>query len=460
MTDRLHRQTRPCLRFTFVGVFPAFCRFVVLLLVVAWSLPCQARVYIDITSPHLRRIPTAVPVFKILDLKPDQAHAGLSEEMANLLAETIDFTGFFHILDRQSFLEDPQQAGLLQHAISFKNWTDVGAELLIKGGFSFQEDLLKVELRLFDTFSGRLLVGKRYTGHLKDNRRMVRRFANDIVALLTGHEGIFNTQIAFISTMSGHKEVYIADFDGYNPQKFTDTDSITLFPAWSSDGKWLAYTDYKRGKPDLYIRNIKERQGTVTSLTGSSITPAWVPGRFALAASLSYEGNPSLYLLTGKGKIIKKLTNHWGIDVSPSWSPNGRDLAFVSDRSGSPQIYIQNTDTGQVRRLTYEGNYNTAPAWSHRGDFIAYSGMVRGEGINIYVIPAAGGSPLQLTSGAGDNESPTWSPDGTLIAFSSSREGPSRIYVMNSNGSNQRRLLVQKGEQTAPCWSPRISGYP
>jgi len=424
---------------------------------VTWSLPCQARVYIDITAPHLRKIPTAVPLFKVLD--PGQSHGELSEDLSNLLAETIDFTGFFKILDRGSFLEDPQQAGLLQHAITFKNWTDVGAELLIKGGFSYQNDLLKVELRLFDTFSGGLLIGKRYTGHLKDSRRILRRFANDVVQLLTGHEGIFNTQIAFVSTMSGHKEIYIADFDGYNPQQFTDTDSITLFPAWSTDGKWLAYTDYRRGKPDLYIRNIKERQGTATSFGGSSITPAWVPGQFALAASLSHEGNPSIYLLSAKGKIIKKLTDHWGIDVSPSWSPTGKEMAFVSDRSGSPQIYIENTETGQVRRLTYEGKYNTAPAWSPRGDFIAYSGMVQGEGINVYVIPAAGGNPLQLTQGAENNESPTWSPDGTLIAFSSTREGPSRIYIMNSNGSNQRRLLVQKGEQTAPSWSPRLSGY-
>lgn len=459
MTDRSDCRVGPFLRFGVTRLFLAFCQLGVLSLVLASSLPCVARVYIDITSPHLRKIPTAVPVFKMLDLKPGQAHAGLSQELPDLLAETLDFTGFFQILDRQSFLEDPQHAGLLQHAITFKNWTDVGAELLIKGGFSFQDDLLKVELRLFDTFSGRLLVGKRYTGHLKDSRRIVRRFANDIVELLTGYEGIFNTQIAFVSTMSGHKEIYIADFDGYNPQQFTDTDTITLFPAWSFDGKWLAYTDYRRGKPDLYIRNIKERQGTVTSFAGSSITPAWVPGQFALAASLSHEGNPSLYLLTGKGKIVKKMTNHWSIDVSPSWSSNGKDMAFVSDRSGSPQIYITNTETGQVRRLTYEGNYNTAPAWSPRADLIAYSGMVQGEGINIYVIPAAGGSPLQLTQGAGNNESPTWSPDGTLIAFSSSREGPARIYIMNSNGSNQRRLLVQKGEQTAPCWSPRLPGY-
>jgi TolB protein len=417
----------------------------------------QARVYIDITAPYLRQIPTAVPFFK--DQGSANKQGELASTLADLLAETINFTGFFKILDRESFLEDPQQASLIENQINFKNWTDVGAELLVKGGFQYQADRLTTELRLFDTFSGRLIIGKRYVGDLDDQRRMIRRFCNDMVRRLTGHEGIFNSQIAFISTTTGHKEIYIADFDGHNPKQFTNTETITLFPAWSSDGQWLAYTDYRRGKPDLYIRNIKGQQGTVISLKGSNITPAWVPGQFALAASLSYEGNPALYLLTGKGKIIKKLTEHWGIDVSPTWSPDGKALAFVSNRSGSPQVYIKNVEDGKVLRLTYEGNYNTAPQWSPRGDYIAYTRLDKDGSINIYVIRPEGGQSIQLTSNARNNESPTWSPDGSLIAFSSTREGPSRIYVMNANGANQRRLLVLEGEQTNPSWSPRLSYY-
>jgi TolB protein len=397
-----------------------------------------------------------VPVFK--DLSTTQKHPDLANTLADLFTETIDFTGFFQLLDRESFLEDPQQASLIQHTINFKNWTDIGAELLIKGGFGFEEDLLKIELRLFDTFGSRLIIGKRYTGHLKDHRRMIRRFCNDIIRRLTGYEGIFNTQIAFVSTTTGHKEIYIADFDGHNPKQFTNTRVITLFPAWSSDGLWLAYTDYKRGKPDLYIRHVKERRGTVASFEGSNITPAWVPGQFAFAASLSHQGNPAIYLLTGKGKIMRKLTHHWSIDVSPTWSPDGKAFAFVSDRSGSPQIYIKNTEDEKVRRLTYEGKYNTSPQWSPRGNYIAYTRFGEYAQTNICLISPDGKGPIQLTRNTGNNESPTWSPDGSMIAFDSTREGASGIYVMNTNGSNQRRLLVLEGEQTNPSWSPRLSG--
>jgi len=418
--------------------------------------PCRALVYIDISAPNLRKIPTAVPIFK--DLHPSEKSQDLAAGLSELLAETIDFTGFFKILDRGSFLEDPQEASLKEEAINFKNWTGVGAELLIKGGFEYQEDRLKVEMRLFDTFGSRLLIGKRYTGKLKDQRRIIRRFCNDIVRSLTGHEGMFDTQIAFLSTTTGHKEIYLADFDGYNPTQLTNTGAITLFPAWSSDGKWIAYTDYGRGKPDLYVRNIKRRQGTVISFKGSSITPAWVPGDFALAASLSHEGNPALYLLTGKGKIVKRLTRHWGIDVSPAWSRDGKAFAFVSNRSGSAQLFIKSVEDGEVRRLTHQGKYNTSPQWSPRGNYIAYTSLGEDGRTDIYLTSPDGKGPIQLTKKAGNNESPTWSPDGSLIAFGSTRSGASRIYVMNANGANQRRLLVLEGEQTNPSWSPRLSG--
>ncbi len=430
--------------------------FVVFITLVACSnRPCQARVYIDINAPYLRKIPTAIPIFR--DMASAQSHAQFGKMLSELLTETVKFTGFFKILDRESFIEDPPKARFLEHTINFKNWTDIGAELLIKGGFEYKADLLKVELRLLDTFGGRLIVGRRYTGRPEDHRRIIHRFCDEIILRLTGHPGIFSTRIALVSTTTGNKEIFIADFDGYNPKQFTNTGTITLFPAWSSDGKWLAYTDYRHGKPELFIRNIKEERGTVVGLEGSSITPAWMPGRFALAASLSHEGNPAIYLLSGNGKIMKKLTRYWGIDVAPAWSPDGKEFAFVSNRSGSPQIYIKNVEDGSVRRLTYEGRYNTSPQWSPRGNYIAYVGLANGKS-DIYLIGTDGKGPIQLTRDAGDNESPTWSPDGSLIAFSSTREGPSRVYVMNANGTNQRRLLLLEGNQTNPSWSPRLTG--
>jgi TolB protein len=309
-----------------------------------------------------------------------------------------------------------------------------------------------MELRLFDTFKERLLVGKRYKGWLKDQRQMIRRFCSEVIFHLTGERGVFDSHISFLSTGTGHKEIFICEFDGYRPSQFTYNKSINLFPAWSTDTKWLAYTSYVKGKPDLYIKSLEEKRGATIAVEGLQITPAWVPGKFQLAATLSFSGDQEIYLLTGTGKIIKRLTNSRGIDVDPTWSPDGKRMAFVSKRSGAPQIYIMDIDSGRVKRLTYEGRYNTEPNWSPTGDKIAYSGMAAGE-INIYVIDVDGGDPMQLTQNQGSNESPSWSPDGSLIVFSSTRQGLSKIYVMTAYGTDQRRLLSLPGEQSSPAWS-------
>lgn len=408
--------------------------------------------YIDITNPFLRKIPIAIPIFK--NMSSGVTTEQLSIMASDLLAETLAFTGYFKILDRDAFLADPQTDAVFTD-INPQNWTSIGAELLITGGVLIKDQMVEMELRLYDTFKEQLLVGKKYTGGINDQREIVRLFCSEVIYALTGDRGIFNSKIAFVSTNSGNKEIYICDFDGYNPKRFTHTESITLTPAWSSDGKWLAYTSYEKGKADLYIKHLTEKFGAVIAKNGINITPAWVPGKFVLAATLSFSGDQEIYLLTGTGKISKRLTYNWGIDLSPTWSPDSKQMAFVSKRSGTPQIYIKNIDSGVVKRLTFQGNYNTQPTWSPKGDILAYSAMQEGRS-NIFVIGVDGEGPVQLTHNEGDNESPSWSPDGNLVVFSSTREGPSKVYVLTAYGTDQRRLLSMKGEQTDPEWSPRI----
>jgi TolB protein len=412
--------------------------------------------FIDISNPFLRKIPLAVPLFKNISATgPAEALAASS---ADMMAEALTFTGLFKLVDRGAFLEDPRVTGLVGPQIGFRNWTAVGADLLITGGLSLSGDLMEMELRLFDTFKEKLLVGKKYKGFQRDQRRMVLRFCSEVIFQLTGNRGVFDSKIAFISNGSGSKEIYTCNFDGSNIKRFTHHKSITLFPAWSSDGEWMAYTSYAKGKPDLYLRNILNSKTTIVAKDGIQITPAWVPGRFELAATMSFGGDQEIYLLTGTGKIIKRLTKSRGIDVAPSWAPDGKRFAFVSRRSGTPQIYVQDVSSGRVRRITYEGRYNTQPSWSPKGDKLAYSGIQEGR-INIYVTDLDGNTPMQLTDGSGDNEAPCWSPDGSLIAFSSTREGPSRIFVMTAFGTDQRRLLRLPGEQTSPRWSPSGLNY-
>ena len=409
-------------------------------------------VYINITNPFFKKIPIAIPVFKSLN--------GLENELAlatkgsDFLTETLNFTGYFDVLERNKFLFDPEKDDIEPENIHYNNWTVIGSELLVTGGVTSFDDLIELELRLMDTVKGRMLTGKRYKGTAANFREMILRFAGDVIQLLTGREGIFNSKIAFISNTTGNKEIYICDFDGYQPKQFTKNNNITLFPAWSTDGKWMAYTSYKNKKPDLFIRHIEENRGTIVSKNGINSTPAWSPGKFELAATLSFSGDQEIYMLTGSGKIIKRLTYSSGIDSSPTFSPDGKQMAFVSRRSGTPQVYIMDLNQGTSRRLTFNGRYNTQPNWSPLGDKIAFTAMAKGI-TNINVINTDGTGQVQLTHDAGENEAPSWSPEGSLIVFSSTREGKSKIYVMTALGRDQRRLLDMSGEQTNPKWSPR-----
>ena len=318
------------------------------------------------------------------------------------------------------------------------------------------EGVVQMDLRLFDTVKEQSLISKRYTGTEGQYRQMIRLFCSHVILQLTNKESIFNTKIMFVSDGTGNKELYLCDFDGYNVEPFTEKQNIALFPSWSWDGRWVAYTSYKHGRPDLYIRHIRENRGAIVSKEGINTAPAWVPGKFQLAVTQSFSGDQEIYLLTGDGKMIKRLTHNRGIDTSPTFSPDGKSMAFVSKRSGSPQIYIKDINSGSTRRLTFQGNNNTQPDWSPNGDKICFTSMEGGR-TDIMLINVDGSSQRQLTQNAGNNESASWSPDGNLIVFSSTREGKAKLYVMTAFGTDQRRLLNVPGAQTNPKWSPRLS---
>jgi TolB protein len=408
--------------------------------------PISGRVYLDIDSPHVKRLPIVIP-----DLKnKGTLEPSLGAQMAVLLSKDLDFTGYFQLIDSKGFLGNPED----QAVVDFKAWSLTGADLLVKGGYRLEGGHLLLELRLYDLLQGRQLLGKEYTVSQRDYKKAIHRFADEILFLLTGEHGLFQTRIAFISTGSGRKEIYSADFDGSNFQRLTQHNSISLSPRWSPRGNEIAYTSYKDGTPALYLLHLPDlRSSRISNRPGVNITPAWYPDGESLALALNHNGNSEIYQISRSGTTVQRLTQSWGIDVSPAWSPDGKYLAFVSNRSGNPHIYILTVGTKEVRRLTFQGNYNVTPVWSPKGNWITYAGKAGGN-FQIFVIPPSGGEAQQVTS-SGNNESPDFSPDGRMILFSSNRQGKSAIYVMNANGTNQRRLTFMNGEQSSPSWCPK-----
>lgn len=412
--------------------------------------------YISISNPFLKKTPVAVTSFKAFIGHEAEVAAGVQAEQ--ILKAGLGFTGYLKIMDPTAFLSNPAESGIQLGQINFKDWTGIGAELLVTGGVEERDGQVKLQLRLMDTFNTKLLVGKIYSGPATRIRVMVHRFCAEVAKALTGNFGVFGSKIAFVSTVNGNKEIYSCDFDGFNPRQITYHKSISLSPAWSDDGQWLAYVSYAKGKPDIFIKNLKNNLGAIINYKGINISPDWMPGKLNLAATLSFSGNQEIYLLTRKGEIIKRVAKSWGSNVSPKFSPDGRKIAFTSSRSGNPQIYIQGLDSEEARRVTFTGKYNTSPAWSPDGKKIAYVGIEKNK-INIFVISVDPhiGTSVQLTAEQGDNEDPCWSPDGSLIVFKSNRKGGrAHLFVMTAAGTDQRRLLSMSGIQSEPDWSGDI----
>jgi TolB protein len=408
-----------------------------------------------IIGPGAERFPIAVSPLK--NLGQDVDDKNLSEAIAGVVAHDMVLSGWFRMLDRSSYIEDPQRSGIRLGGFDFRDWSTIGAEALVKGGFEIKGETLVTEVRLFDVYQKKQIVGKRYTGKAKDFRRIAHKFADEIIFQLTGIRGIFDTRIAFVSTTGGRfKEIYVSHLDGTEKIQITKNRTINLFPSWAPGGRAILYTSYKGGKPGVYQFDFESgKESNFSSRKGLNLGGKWSPDGKNVALTLERDGNVDIYLLDHKGKIIRRLTKNPGIDVSPTWSPSGDQLVFVSNRSGSPQLYILDLKEKNTRRLTYSGGYNTSPDWSPKGDRIVYTGLSSGR-FEIFTINSEGGGVQMLTSNSGDNEDPSWSPDGRYIVFSSSRRGRYRLYLMRASGENQIRLTESKGDDTNPSWSPRL----
>jgi len=396
----------------------------------------HSRVYIDITAPILRKIPIAI---KGPLPSPDTfENRLLARKLYKILKDDLLFHGFFKIID------------------TGQGTSHVPIEYFITGRFFRQGDRITVEFRLFDARGSNMLVGRRYRGS-KDAytiRKIAHRFTDLLIYEITGEHGVSLSKISFVVAGKRKKDIFMADFDGYNLRRLTTDGAIKLSPRISPDGRYLVYTSYRSGKPCLYIQGLRDRSlHMLSSYKGINIAPSWHPKSNYLAVTLSKDGNPDLYLMDLTGKILARLTKGPGINCSPSWSPDGEHLVFVSDRYGSPQLFIMDVKTRAVKRLTYQGRYNTYPEWSPRGDRIVYTGRVNG-GSQVFTISPEGGDPVQLTY-SGTNENPSWSPDGRQIVFTSDRLGKRSIFVMDANGRRQRRLISIKGaEALCPFWGP------
>ncbi|MCM2278545.1 MAG: Tol-Pal system beta propeller repeat protein TolB [Oligoflexia bacterium] len=388
----------------------------------------------------------------------DGALAKHAQNIRDTVNNDLAFMDMFQLLSPAAFIEDAKTAGLTPETFKMGDWSSIGAEILVKSGLALEGGNLSLEAYVYETASGRRLLGKRYVAAQGDAKATAHTFANDIVTALTGLPGIFMTKIAMSCDRGGKKEVYVMDFDGTNVRQITAHRSIAFAPAWSPDGTRIAYSLYTKHRRN--IKNIDLYEFDFASSThrllsnrkGINSGAAYSPDGRKIALTMSFLGNPDIFVLDPATKTVERLTKSASFDVDPVWSPDGRRLAFVSSRSGGPMVFSMNDDGSNVQRLTYAGRYNATPSWSPQNNKIAFAGWID-RGFDIFIMNPDGSHIERLTKNQGNNEDAHFSPDGNFIVFSSNRTGQKNIYVMNVDGTFVKRLTYGLGNCVTPKWS-------
>ena len=382
-----------------------------------------------------------------------------------VVRDDLQFSG---ILDLVSPSFYPPQVPSQPSELRNLSWTDApaNANMVAFGNLTESSPEVAIQGWLFDVRNpaSQPVVAKVYRGAPTDAqvRRFAHQFADEIISKLSGGSpSIAGTQIAFVSSRSGPKEIWAMDYDGANQHPLTSLHSIALTPRWSPDASRIAFTCFK---PMIRVTSAQlcmysMDTGKLVSFPqykGTNSSPSWSPDGSQIIFSSSMAGNPELYVADASGGRPKRLTNSNGANTSATWNPKtGQTVVFVSDRGGVPQLYSMSIDGTNVSKFDLpDMGYVIDPAWSPNGQMLAFSWRRPSGNYDIYVMEAATRKLVEVTRDSGRNERPSWAPDGRHIVFESTRSGSRQIWTMLADGS-QPHQLTTTGHNESPNWSPK-----
>ena len=410
--------------------------------------------------------PPSFAVPDCLTLTSDAATAEAARTIAQVLWDDLEFEREFRMIPRDVYRTIPVARSLID--LPFDRWQELGADGVVSCTVGATGNgQIEITARLFSVRSLESAFGVVYSGSNRNVRLYAHQLSDELHRHQRGLTGVARTRIAFVTDRYSEsvlglvdnrpvKEIIFADYDGANVHRVTVSRSINTNPAWSPDGRSIAYTSWLSGFPEVLVSYIYEGRMTRPANGNAddhNFLPAFSSDGSQIAFMSNRDGNSDLYVVNTDGTgEVRRLTNHPAIDVSPTWSPNGQQIAFTSDRTGAPQIYVVGADGTGLRRLTYE-TYCDRPTWSPAPfNEIAYSSKT-GPGHDIKVLDLATNEVRQLTYGLGSNESPSYAPNGRHVAFMSTRgSGLKQIYTIGRDGKGLRRV-TSTGNNEMPSWS-------
>jgi TolB protein len=410
----------------------------------------SAELQIEITQGAGRRAPVAVVPFGW-----QGSDVGAPLDIAGVIGADLSRSGRFAPIPADDMLQMPT-TGV---EVDFDDWSILGVEAVVVGRVTQTGDnAYSVQFQLFDVFKREQLVGYRMPASKGTIRRVAHRAADMIFEKLTGIQGVFATQIAYVTAQdSGRSRLFtlvVSDSDGENENTIMESTDPIMSPAWSPDSRRLAYVSFEGDRSTIFVQTLRTgNRIKISDRQGINGAPAFSPDGRKLVLTLGgADGNPDIFVMDIATRETTRLTTNRAIDTEGSWSPDGKQIYFTSDRSGGPQIYRVSVSGGTPERITFEGSYNARPRLSPDGSRLAMVHLDRGN-YRIAVLDLENDNFLVLSSGKQD-ESPSFAPNSDILIYATRAGRNGVLETVSADGLIRQRMGSGKADVREPVWSP------
>jgi TolB protein len=411
------------------------------------ALQARAELVIEITQGNQRAIPLAVVPFQWKGL------SALPENVAQIVANDLGRSGYFNSLPKTQMLSLPNA----EEEIFYRDWELLKQDYLVIGAIN--EDSrggYVINFKLIDVNTRTVLMNQKLTGGASALRDIAHFMSDRIFAALTGVPGAFSTKLVYVTTNRERTQFNLsyADADGAREQNIFSSKQPIISPAWSNNGKKIAYTSFENGRSEIFIQEIATgKREKIASFKGSNSAPAFSPDGTRMAMVLSRNGNPDVYVMDLATRKLDRITTHYGIDTEPQWMPDGKSLIFTSSRIGKPQIYKVSLANRKPKRITFEGDYNARARITPDGRKMV---MVHRNGGDFHIATQnmKTGVLQILTSDTQLDESPSVAPNGSMVVYAASMGDRSILAAVSLDGEVKFRLPSKYGDVREPAWSP------